>query len=281
MPTFSVIVPARNAAQTLQRQLDALADQTASVDWELIVADNGSTDGTRAVADSFVARLGLTIVDASGARGAAGTRNAGARHAQGDVLLFTDADDVVSPDWVAAHADAGHEHATGPTPAMEGAGTPAWGSDEFSRTPPTLLQFLPYAPGTNLAVSRGRFESLGGFDELMAAGEDVDLSWRAQLGGVSLGFVDGAVVAVDRGRAATGQLHRYRRYGQFDVELYKRFRAAGAPPMNGSQVARSYLGMVARAPLTWRRDSRSKFVRQLGRRLGRLTGSLRHGVIYL
>jgi glycosyltransferase involved in cell wall biosynthesis len=278
MRSISVVIPARNAERTLPQQLDALARQAVETEWEVVVADNGSTDGTRALAESFGAQMEIRVVDASGVRGAGATRNIGARAACGELLLFTDADDVVAPGWIAAYADQGHVFATGPIPEIYSDGPRV--STSTAASPPTLLRYLPYAPGTNLAIQRDLFMTLGGFAETYLAGEDVELSWRAQLHGVEVAFVLDAIVACRRDMPRN-QFGQYRRYGVYDVALYRAFRRYGVPTPDARDILRSYGGIVLRLPLILHRDVRSKVVRQFGRRVGRLSGSLRWRVLYL
>ncbi len=92
----SVIIPAYNAERLLQRSLRALASQTIPQDqYEVIVVDDGSTDGTARVAEAEGARvLKLNHV------GPAAARNAGAEVAQADILVFTDADCEPAPDFL-------------------------------------------------------------------------------------------------------------------------------------------------------------------------------------
>src|SRR5262245_29795227 len=109
---LSVVVPCLNAEATLGAQLAALSRQSWPDGWEVIVADNGSTDRSREIVESYRGRLPrLNLVDASDRRGHAHARNLGAAAATGDALLFCDADDEVAPGWLAAmgRALAGHE----------------------------------------------------------------------------------------------------------------------------------------------------------------------------
>src|SRR4051812_42896987 len=108
---LSVIIPCYNAAETIGVQLDALTTQPCAEPFEIIVADNGSTDGTRGVVFRHQAHFPhLRIVDASARRGSACARNVGARMAAGDKLAFCDADDEVAPRWVAAISEALDRH---------------------------------------------------------------------------------------------------------------------------------------------------------------------------
>src|SRR2546423_10557404 len=99
----SVVVAVLDEEAHLGEQLAALAEQTYTGAWEVLVVDNGCTDGSIDVALRFARRLpGLQIVDASERRSLAHARNRGAAEAQGDLLAFCDADDVVLPGWLEA-----------------------------------------------------------------------------------------------------------------------------------------------------------------------------------
>src|SRR5438874_11533006 len=95
----TVVVPARNAEATLGRTLDAIASQCLDEPWETIVVDDGSSDGTVAIAER--APGGVTLLRADAA-GPAAARNRGAEAARGEVLAFTDADCFPAPGWLGA-----------------------------------------------------------------------------------------------------------------------------------------------------------------------------------
>ncbi|VEJ28812.1 Hyaluronan synthase [Rothia dentocariosa] len=99
----SVIIPVYNGANYITQQLDALAAQTGNPSFEVLICDNGSTDGTRAVVEGYNAPYPLRVIDASQRGGASHARNMGAVQAAGDILIFCDGDDLVEPDWVASH----------------------------------------------------------------------------------------------------------------------------------------------------------------------------------
>ncbi len=90
MPFFSIIVPVYNSAETLARALQSVLDQSFD-DWELIVVDDGSTDGVASVLSQFVAN-NIFVVKQKNC-GVSNARNVGVSKAQGEWLTFLDADD--------------------------------------------------------------------------------------------------------------------------------------------------------------------------------------------
>lgn len=95
MNTISVIVPAYNAEGTIALCVESLLRQTRHP-VEIIVVDDASTDRTPAVA----AGCGARVIRLHENRGPGVARNAGAKHAVGDILAFTDSDCVAPPDWL-------------------------------------------------------------------------------------------------------------------------------------------------------------------------------------
>jgi glycosyltransferase involved in cell wall biosynthesis len=92
-PTVSVVIPAYNEATYIDRLLEALAAQNFK-DFEVIVSDAQSKDGTKEVVGSFKDRLDVSFIE-SPPRGPARGRNVGAKKAKGEWLLFLDADDDI------------------------------------------------------------------------------------------------------------------------------------------------------------------------------------------
>jgi len=100
-PRISAIVPAYNAEDTIDQCLDALARQTVPREtYEVIVVDDGSSDGTWARVEAHPGVRLLTQVNV----GPAAARNRGVQHARGEIVLFTDADCVPAEDWIARMA---------------------------------------------------------------------------------------------------------------------------------------------------------------------------------
>jgi len=103
MPTriVSIIVITYNAKDDLKECLQSLVTQDYS-EIEIIVVNDASTDGTAELVEDFIktANSDITVVTNRTNLGVAGSRNAGIRHAKGDVIAFTDSDCVADHDWV-------------------------------------------------------------------------------------------------------------------------------------------------------------------------------------
>ncbi|WP_164743481.1 glycosyltransferase family 2 protein [Microbacterium sulfonylureivorans] len=195
---MSVIIPAYNAAEFLGDQLEALAAQQTDLFFEVLVCDNGSSDGTAGVVGSFSSRMPHTrLIDASRRRGASAARNIGARAAEAPLLLFCDADDVVDPGWVSALC-AGLRDAPFVAGAVEHRLLNPGREWDFGWNEPTFydpaLPQFPACGSGNMGVRSDVFAEVGGFDESLLAGEDLDFSWRVQLAGHRLVGVPTAVI---------------------------------------------------------------------------------------
>lgn len=240
-PELSVVIPAYNAAGTLGTQLDALAAQRPSWPWEVLVCDNGSTDGTRELVLATAARMPeLRLVDASERRGPSAARNIGARHARGPLLAFCDADDQVGEGWVAAVHDAlgTHEFVAGPFEVDllndRSRFSVSWAAQTTGLTVKPFLPQLVTAGSGNLGISKAVFEEVGGFFEGAHTAEDDDFCLRVQLAGHRLVYVPDLVLHV---RQRSGLAHVYRQafaYGRGARWLAHRYarvvEAVGAPP---------------------------------------------------
>lgn len=272
---LSVVIPALDAARVLPTQLEALARQDHEEPWEVIVADNGSRDATVEVASGWADRLPLRVVDASARAGPAAARNIGAAAVHGDLLAFTDADDVVLPGWLdAVRSLEGREVlASGPVLRFLD-GEPPPSPRPGPHRPFRHMSFLPYADGANLFVARRVFERHGGFRERFRAGEDAELSWRLQLAGVPFELVPGAQIGSRVRRVSMATFRQYRGYGVGDVDLYREFAAAGLQRPSVVSALRSYAGILLRLFVLWDPEQRERWLHQLGRRSGRLTRSV-------
>jgi glycosyltransferase involved in cell wall biosynthesis len=224
--TVSVILPTLNAERWIPDQLAALAAQSYFDEWELIVADNGSTDNTRSVALSSRSRLPRpTVIDAAGVRRPSHARNQGVLAASGDLLLFTDADDIVCPDWIARLRDGLRDSSivTGPVEHFSDGRTVGGSEAQRPRERPRIGPF-DLLTGGNMGITRELFFALGGFDETLRAGwSDFDLGVRANLRGIRVGWVEQAIVRRRRPNSARAMWKKEFTYGRGWTTLERRY----------------------------------------------------------
>lgn len=244
MVSVSVVIPCRNAADTLAAQLEALTRQTYAGDWDVIVSDNGSTDHTRVVVQRYLDRLpGLRVVDSSDRRGAGHARNVAARASSARRLAFCDADDEVSARWLERIMRAldAHPFVAGRLEALRLNRSPVVRSrklpQESELQESSFGPGLPHASAENLAVDRETFLSVGGFDPEVLILEDTDLCWRLQLAGTALAFAPDAIVHVRLRSSISGMWRQGWGYGHAEALLAERFRSV--PPVGEQAMAQT------------------------------------------
>jgi GT2 family glycosyltransferase len=289
LPRLSVVIPCLDAEATLGAQLEALAGQRYAGAWEVIVSDNGSRDGSRALVERFVSRLpGLRLADASDRRGRAHARNVGAAAAAGDALLFLDADDEAAPGYLAAMGAALAEHDFVACRYDSDTLNPAWARGTHGNPQRDGIarydypDYLPHAGGGGLGVRRSVHESIGGFDETMPALEDTDYCWRVQRAGHAFVFVPDAVVRIRHRHDVGGMFRQGWRTGRYNVLIYAKYRPLGMPRLGVLPGLLRWGKLALRTPLMMAtRAGRSRWVWQLGWRLGRLQGCFLYGVAAL
>jgi glycosyltransferase involved in cell wall biosynthesis len=280
MRTASVVIPARNAATLLGGQLAALREQEFNGRFEVIVADNGSTDGTAAVAAGWASRLpDLKVVDASARPGISYARNAGVAAAGGDHVLFCDADDEAAPGWVQALVD-GLQQAdiVGGRLDLDTLNPPpvrAWRVEPAVDGLPVTMDFLPYAVGANIGMRTAVYRVLGGFDEAYGESHDeVEFCWRAQLASYRLAYTPQAVVRYrlrDNLRHLAAQRYRY---GLGYARLFKQYRDHGITRGTIGTEFRIWAGLLLRSPQLTTAAGRGRWVHRASWNAGRLRGSL-------
>jgi glycosyltransferase involved in cell wall biosynthesis len=229
---LSVVIPVHNGAATLPQQLDALLGQSWGRSWEIVVVDNCSTDGIAAVIDRFSNRPVPVRLVVAGDRASIGyARNSGVAAAHGAAIAMCDADDVVSGGWVAAMGDAllEHEFVTGPIEVFRL--NPQWVVDTRGHAledgPGDFLHAFHFAHSCNLGFQRLVFERVGGFDESLVNGSDVEFSYRLWKAGIALHYVEPALVHYRYRDTIRGLARQARSYARNKHVLAERFRVDG------------------------------------------------------
>lgn len=279
---LSVIIPCLNAAKTISAQLDALKRQEWEENWEVIVADNGSTDATLDVIETRGDGLPyLQVADASDRPGAGHARNVGALFARGEFLVFCDSDDEVGDGWLAAIASALSEHDFVASRFDIEKLNPPRISGKLRNTQATGVQRIKYPPylkhagGSGLGVNRKLHERIGGFDESLLRLQDTDYCFRLQLLGYELHFAADALVHV-RFSSNPGVLFRQSRlWAMYNELLYKRY--GDGLPLSHPWLTylKGWCDLIRSAPRVFRKDTRPAWVKALGTQIGLLQGAAR------
>jgi glycosyltransferase involved in cell wall biosynthesis len=185
-PLLSVVIPVRNGRTTIGRCLEAALASRFS-DFEIVVADDASTDDTAAIVERLAAGAPrLRLVRVHPHKGAAGARNAGAAAATGEILFFIDADCLLEPDAVANAAAAmrGIDAKTvvGGTYTLQAPGESFFGrfQSAFIHHSETKYPDRPdYIASHALVIRNETFRATGGFPEnFMPIIEDVEYAHR-------------------------------------------------------------------------------------------------------
>jgi len=170
---ISFIVPAYNEAGLLGATLEALhaTGLAQGEPYEVVVADDASTDGTAMLAQQHGARV-VTVSH----RQIAATRNSGARASQGDVLIFVDADTLVNGAVVRAALHALRHGAVGGGAGVRFDGKVPWPAEAFLWLLVRVFRATRLAAGCFVFCTRSAFSATGGFDETYFGAEELVLS---------------------------------------------------------------------------------------------------------
>ena len=204
--TVSFVVPTKNAGRTLRACLESLRDQDHGAT-EIVVVDNGSSDDTVEIARSLA-----DIVVLQGPERSA-QRNAGARRARGDVLVFVDADMVLEPGIARECADTlQRDRSLGALVLPE----LSFGTGFLARC--RGLEKELYLGDDRVEAARAfrreAFEGAHGYDEEMNAFEDWDLPDRVRAGGWRIGRVASRIWHDDGTISMIRQFRKKRYYGE-------------------------------------------------------------------
>jgi len=265
-PRISVVVCSHNGARTIRDSLEGLR-RLDYPNYDVIVVDDGSTDDTAAIASQYDVRLIRTPN-----RGLSSARNTGLAAATGEIVAYLDDDAYPDPHWLtylaATFLSTSHAGVGGPNIAPAGDGAIA---ECVARAPGGPVHVLvtdreaEHIPGCNMAFRTAYLEAVGGFDpRFRTAGDDVDLCWRLQDRGWTLGFHPAAMVWHHRRNSVRTYWRQQIGYGRAEAMLERkwpekyndvghvrwtgRMYGSGLPYMLGWRRARVYHGVWGAAP---------------------------------
>lgn len=227
-PTVTIVIPVRNRPDEIQDCLNSLTQlDYPKQKLEIIVVDDGSTDNTAEIIRGF----NVCLISLPTSNGPSACRNIGVEKAKGNIIAFMDSDCTCHPQWLKQLV---------PFFAFEGIG--AIGGlvenyfnrsslDKYEAVYSSLnmgkrLLFEPdskstfYVPTCNMLVKKEVFDSLGGFQNGMHLGEDVDFCWRLRKTGCCLLYVPYGAVAHKHRNLLSTMLKRRFDYGTSEPDLY-------------------------------------------------------------
>lgn len=204
MPFFSVVIPLYNKEKFVLATLDSIAAQTFT-DYEIIVVDDASTDGSLSVAEKFPREINIISHDKN--KGLSAARNTGIRNAESDLIAFVDADDVWKPDFLEKMHTLIHKfpeagiYASGYEEKYPGLTLNVHKNIDFSEGEMSLVTDFfkanlhqPIFWYGSAVVRREVFDAVGNFDESITYGEDTDFNIRAGLK-YQLAYYNGALAS--------------------------------------------------------------------------------------
>ena len=221
-PYISVAICSYNGAATIADTLEWCA-KLKYPNYEVIVVDDGSTDGVAKIAAEYDVKLIVHDIN----RGLSAARNTALAAATGEIMAYIDDDAYPDPHWLIYLANsllnADYAGVGGPNLPPPGDGAIA---DCVANAPGGPIHVLlsdseaEHIPGCNMAFWRSHLQKIDGFDtRFRAAGDDVDICWRLQEHGWKLGFSPAAVVWHHRRNSSKAYWKQQRGYGKAEALL--------------------------------------------------------------
>lgn len=243
MVSVSVVVPIYNAMRTLPSHLAAIA-RLNPMPLEILLVDNGSTDGTLAVLYDFARdqrSFGVKVLEEP-RRGAAAARNSGFQAAKGDVIAFIDSDCAPEPTWLSHIGEPFRDPRVGAVAGRVVAAPPASIMELFSALhtlqlpdrPARSRRWTPWEGGyvtANFTIRRSLLMELNGVDEKSvggtAAGSDYELCARLYAAGFEIVYVPEAMVFHHHRTTLPGMVRQAFDYGESHAYLISRHLTGG------------------------------------------------------
>jgi len=224
-PRISIVICTYNGSRTLRDCLEGVS-RVEYPDFETIVVNDGSTDAVPVIAAEYDVRLISTEN-----RGLSAARNTGWQEATGEIVAYLDDDARPDPHWLQylawAFRNSRHVGVGGPNLPPPGDG---WIAESVANAPGGPMHVLTsdtlaeHIPGCNMAFLRSALAAVGGFDpRFRTAGDDVDLCWRLQDNGGTLGFHAGAMVWHHRRNSVRTYWKQQLGYGRAEALLEDKF----------------------------------------------------------
>jgi len=226
-PMVSVVVCTYNGSRTLQDTVEGLK-QLEYPNFEVIIVDDGSTDG---LTSEIAQQSGFRVIQTAQS-GLSAARNTGLFESCGEIVAYIDDDARPDPHWlhymVNSFMKSDHCGIGGPNVQPPGDGPIAECVANSPGGPVHIMltdRIAEHIPGCNMAFRRSHLDTIGGFDpQFRVAGDDVDICWRLQSMGWTIGFSPAALVWHHRRNSISAYLRQQRGYGGAEALLERKWR---------------------------------------------------------
>lgn len=278
-PNASVVVPVYNGQSTIADCLDSLRRLDYPRDaFEVVVVDNASTDRTPAILERYAPHVRVVHEPR---RGRSQARNAGVRHARGDVVAFTDADCTLHPAWLRRIVVPLDDETVGMVGGTVLARRPCNYVERYGEVihdhEGAITRDPPHVLGGNCAARRSTVEAIGGFDPAFPRSQDADLAFRLFRAGYRLVFEREAVAYHRNESTLRGLFREGFQHGFWSVPLFQAHRALvpgrARPSRRASRELARALSRAVRGPGRAEAACASAFL--AGKRAGKAAGSAR------
>jgi cellulose synthase/poly-beta-1,6-N-acetylglucosamine synthase-like glycosyltransferase len=247
-PLISVVIPAaHNASQGLRACLETLEHQTTPRErYEIIVVNDGPVDAT---IETMANRYGATLLSQP-QRGAAAARNLGTKHAQGEILLFTDADCVPEANWIEAMmaplADQEVVGVCGVIHTRQSGLIPRFIQLEYDYRYRNVAKHsrIDFINTGTAGYRKHIFVESGGFREDLLGAEDTDLSFRLANQGYKMVFAPQAIVYHRHPESVLEYARRKAHYGYWRTIVYQRHPHKAIADSRTPQTQKAQIGLL-------------------------------------
>ncbi len=242
-PVVSIIIPAFNEEECIAATLQAIRDNPPHNHYEVLVVDNGSTDGTALLVEAAGARL---VSHPEGT--IASVRNRGVAESSGKLLVFLDADVLVTEQWAGGIGVVIDGLLEQPMLVTGSRCLPPNDGNWFNRYWfSKLTQYeAPYINSGHLITSRALFDQIQGFTEVLKTAEDYDFCMKAKkAGGVLSNNPCLSVIHTGYPRTVSAFIRRERWHGREDFESWKSFFESKVGWIAAFNLALLVMGLVS------------------------------------
>ncbi len=282
---ITVVIPAHNAAATLAEQLDAVLAQEFDEPFEVLVIDNNSTDTTAALVLEYCRRDPRVLLQTNAdGRGPSYARNAGIAAARSERIACCDADDIVASGWLSAMNTALEKHqAVAGVLEVASLNDAAIVAARGTTVGGTAGNFLgiTFAHGACFGIRRSTYHAVGGFDESLRAGEEIDLAIRLLAHQVEFVETPDAIVHYRYRTDPKDQWNQAFENGRIKPYVSKLSRDTQG--LNPSRVEglRNWVWLVRNVPKLKDPVVRLRWRWVLASRCGQIAGCVRYKTVYL